>query len=194
MLKKSMLVILASIILALPGSMLMFYLRASPSVHYFSHEETRLNGEKKRVLITAGSGEYFDLRFSVLQQLTPDRNMTVQMNMDRNLPVDSIYVTEKWKPLIQKHFIPNRGTAWELQEALLISRDQQEWLLVPMIPERALKLYFLQGDKEHIRVMPIKASFPRKTLEFVKSWLGWVFPDFVNEYRRTYYNYEDGSF
>lgn len=146
--------------------------------------------KKVRVLITGGAIETTKNRLYSLQSMTLPPEAVLQINLDRNKKKFAEQLPVLLKNPVQWRYIPVYGTAWELQEAVVTTHLNQETLLIPLIPERALKLYLVEGNKSNVWVIPVNASFFRRSLEFLKSYLGWVAPEWVQKWRHTYYHYD----
>jgi len=172
-------------------SLIWFYWNASSRIIYWDKKISQPPKGLLRILITGGIIENVIYRLNAIEDFKLPEKSILQINLDRRKssilkkhPLSHKYETN-WN-----HINPYGGTASELQEALTTALKNKEILLVPLIPEQSLKLYLIRGDTTIIRVLPLKASPPRRFIEFLKSYAGWVAPGLVNKFRPTYYEIE----
>ena len=167
-----------------------FYVMSSQHIQVIAELQT--DQPKTRVLITAGSPQSIQKRLESLRLIQLSEQSTIQVNLDRNQRDSYQILMGTWKHQVSWKFIPVYGTAWEIQEALVHAQQNQETLIIPLIPEQALKIASIQGNHGQIYIIPMSASLARRGIEFMKSYLGWFAPDFVKKHREIYYDYDSG--
>ena len=172
------------------GSMGYFYLIASKQIIYF--EPAAATHQKFHFLITAGSRERIRERLEIVAPIASRYQASAtQLNLKECRHIGDLLSAIPKKLKIECNSIHGEfGTTWEIQSALVMVTKQEEILVVPLIPEQALKIMLISGDKKRIRIILLPASFFRRLTEFGKSWLGWILPDFVHQYRKRYYDYD----
>jgi hypothetical protein len=182
------------LIVAIIGSMIWFYIAASNCLILW--KANKKSSQPIRFFVTAGSPQKMAMRLKALEQIESHQKMTIQINLDREglkEKLENLNYLRKKRISIEWNMIPGKGSVWEIQQALHKAEGNNELLVVPLIPERALKVYLLEGNIDDIRIVFISASFSRKILEFIKAYLSWnmVTRKLVDKSRRVYYDYEE---